>query len=181
MRDRLLTRLFLRRFLENDLISPDADRLEVLSQTCAAIITSGVFVTILLSLGYLSSPFPMPRRTAVQMLRVQFLYATWSMIVMALIAVSEWDALALDSRDTSILGPLPLTRGVIVRAKVTALIMFSAGFVVALNLAPGIIHPTLAVTRLRPRTLTVGTLIAAHLTSTMAARSFRVRRGARTA
>jgi hypothetical protein len=172
VRDRLLARLFLRRFLENDLISPDADRLQILSLTGAAIITSGVFVTIFLSLGYLSSPFPMPRRTAVQMLRVQFLYDTWSMIVMALIAVSEWDALALDSRDTSILGPLPLARGVIVRAKVSALVMFSAGFVVALNLAPGLIHQTLAVTRLRPSTVTVVTLIAAHMTSTMAAGAF---------
>jgi hypothetical protein len=172
VRDRLLARLFLRRFLENDLISPDADRLETLALAWAALITSSVFVTIFLSLGYLSSPFPMPRRTAVQMLRVQFLYATWSMVVMALVAVSVWDALALDSRDTSILGPLPVARGVIVRAKVLALIMFSGGFAVALNLAPGIIHPILAVTRLRPSTLTVGTLIAAHLTSTMAAGAF---------
>jgi hypothetical protein len=146
VRDRLLARLFLRRFLENDLISPDADRLEILSLACAALMTSGVFVTIFLSLGYLSSPFPMPRQTAVQMLRVQFLYDTWSMTVMALVAVSVWDALALDSRDTSILGPLPVARGVIVRAKVSALIMFSASFAVALNLAPGIIHPILAVT-----------------------------------
>ena len=63
---------------------------------------------MLLSLGYLNGPYPLPSRTAVQVFRVQFLYAAWSMTVMALVAVSVWDALALDSRDTQILGPLPV-------------------------------------------------------------------------
>ena len=60
------------------------------------------------------------------MVRVQLLYVTWSMTVMALVAVSVWDAMALDSRDTQILGPLPMARGVILRAKVAALIMFAS-------------------------------------------------------
>ena len=90
--------------------------------------TGGLFVSMLLSLPYLSSPYPLPGRTAANMVRVQFLYAAWSMTVMALVAVSVWDALALDSRDTEILGPLPLARGVIVRAKVSALLLFAAGF-----------------------------------------------------
>jgi hypothetical protein len=116
--DRHLARLFLRRFIENDLISPDADRAHVLAHTCAMLVSGSLFVTFLLSLGYLSSPYALPGRTAVQMLRVQFLYTAWSMIVMALVAVSVWDALDLDSRDTVILGPLPLTGSFIVRAKV---------------------------------------------------------------
>ena len=172
MSDRPLTRLFLQRFVENDLISPDADRVQVLSQAWATLITGGLFVSILLSLPYLSSPYPLPGRTAANMVRVQFLYAAWSSTVMALVAVSVWDALALDSRDTEILGPLPLARGVIVSAKVSALLMFAAGFAVALNVIPAMIHPVSAVSRLRPNTLQVGTLIAAHLTSTTAAAAF---------
>jgi hypothetical protein len=170
--DRPLTRLFLQRFVENDLISPDADRVQVLSQACGALITGGLFVSILLSLPYLSSPYPMPSRTAANMVRVQFLYAAWSITVMALVAVSVWDALALDSRDTEVLGPLPLARGVIVRAKVSALIMFSAGFAAALNVVPAMIHPISAVSRLRPSMLQVATLIAAHIISTTAAAAF---------
>jgi hypothetical protein len=170
--DRPLTRLFLQRFVENDLISPDADRVQVLSQACAAIITGGLFVSVLLSFPYLSSPYAMPSRTAANMIRVQFLYAAWSITVMALVAVSFWDALALDSRDTEILGPLPLKRGVIVRAKVSALIMFAAGFAAALNVLPALIHPISAVSRLRPSLLQVATLIAAHITSTTAAATF---------
>jgi hypothetical protein len=170
--DRPLTRLFLQRFTENDLISPDADRVQVLAQACGALITGGLFVSLLLSLPYLSSPYPMPSRTAANMIRVQFLYAAWSITVMALVAVSVWDALALDSRDAEILGPLPVARGVILRAKVSALIMFSAVFAAALNVVPAMIHPVSAVSRLRPGMLQVATLIAAHITSTTAAAAF---------
>jgi hypothetical protein len=57
------------------------------------------------------------------MIRVQFLFSAWSMTVMALVAVSVWDALSLDHRDTEILGPLPVPRGVIRRAKISALLV----------------------------------------------------------
>jgi len=167
-----LTRLFLRQFIENDFISPDADRLQALSQACAMLITGGLFVSILLSLPYLSSPYAMPSRTAAQMIRVQFLYAAWSMVAMAIVAVSVWDALSLDSRDTEILGPLPVRAVVIVRAKVWALVLFAAGFAAALNVIPAMIHPLAAVSRLRPGMSDVATLIVAHITSTTAAAAF---------
>jgi hypothetical protein len=170
--DRPLTRLFLQRFIENDLISPDADRAQVLSQAFAAILTGGLFVSILLSLPYLGAPYPLVNRNAANMIRVQFLYAAWSSTVMALVAVAVWDAMALDRRDTEILGPLPLARGVIVRAKVSALIMFAAVFAAALNVLPAMIHPVSALSRLRPSLLQVVTLITAHIVSTTAAAAF---------
>jgi hypothetical protein len=170
--DRDLTRLFLRRFIENDLISPDADRAQVLSQACAAIIVGGLFVTTLLSLGHLNGPYSRPAHTALQVFRIELLYAAWSMTVMALVAVSVWDALSLDSRDAQILGPLPVRRAVILRAKVAALVMFAAAFAAALNLAPGLIHPVFALSRHKPTILQVVTLIAAQLTSTTAAAAF---------
>ncbi len=172
MPDRHLTRLFLQRFIENDLISPDADRMQTISQACAILITGGLFVSLFLSLPYLSSPYPMPSRTAANTIRVQFLYSAWSMTVMALVAVSVWDALSLDHRDTEILGPLPLPRGVIIRAKISALIVFAVGFAAALNVVPAMMHPISAVSRLRPSLLQVGTLVAAHIASTTAAAAF---------
>ena len=45
-----------------------------------------------------------------------------SMLVMALIAAVQWDALALDERDTAILGPLPVAPRDIGRAKLSALV-----------------------------------------------------------
>jgi hypothetical protein len=169
---RHLTRLFLRRFGENDVISPDADRLQMVAQACGLLITGGLLVSFALLIPYLHSPYPLPSRTAANMVRVQFLFSAWSMTVMALVAVSVWDGLSLDRRDTEILGPLPLPRSIILQAKVSALVLLAVGFIVALNLIPALMHPTGAVSRLRPSLLHVGTLIAAHFASTTAAAAF---------
>jgi hypothetical protein len=169
---RHLTRLFLRRYSENDMISPDADRLQFVAQACGLLITGGLFVSFSLLVPYLHSPYPLPSRTAANMIRVQFLYSAWSMTVMALVAVSVWDALSLDRRDTEILGPLPLPRGMIRRAKIAALLVVAAGVAAALNVVPALMHPIGAVSRLRPNPLQVGTLVAAHLVSTTAAAAF---------
>lgn len=146
--------------------------MQTISQAWAILLTGGLFVSFFLSLPYLTSPYPLPGRTAANVIRVQFLYSAWSMTVMALVAVSVWDALSLDHRDTEILGPLPLPRGVIIQAKVWALIMFAAGFAAALNVVPAMMHPISAVSRLRPSLLQVGTLVAAHIASTTAAAAF---------
>ncbi|MCA1563079.1 MAG: hypothetical protein LC753_03380 [Acidobacteria bacterium] len=167
----LLTRHFLQRFLENDLISPDADRHEVLSAASAVLIASGLFVTILLGLKYLT-PFQSPGRTAVEVLDDRFFYITCAMIVMALVAVVEWDALGLDARDTSILGPLPINRGDIVRAKLAAVAIFAAGFALALNLAPSMMFSWLVVAKLRAGLLEPLMLAAAQAGICMAAGAF---------
>ena len=146
--------------------------MQTISQAWAILLTGGLFVSFFLSLPYLTSPYPLPGRTAANVIRVQFLYSAWSMTVMALVAVSVWDALSLDHRDTEILGPLPLPRGVIIQAKVWALIIFAAGFAAALNVVPAMMHPISAVSRLRPSLLQVGTLVAAHIASTTAAAAF---------
>ena len=172
MPDRHLTRLFLRRFGENDLIAPDSDRRQFVAQGCAMLITGGLFVSFALLIPYFHSPHPLPSRTAANMIRVQFLFSSWSMTVMALVAVSVWDGLSLDHRDADILGPLPVPRGAIVRAKLSALVLLALGFVAALNVVPALMHPIGAVSRLRPSLLQVGALVAAHLASTTAAAAF---------
>jgi hypothetical protein len=78
MRERLLTRHFLQRFLDNDLISPHADRHETLAVAAAALVTSGLFVSVLLSMKYLFRPFQSPGWTAVVALDDRLLLITWS-------------------------------------------------------------------------------------------------------
>ena len=136
------------------------------------LITGGLFVSFSLLIPYFHSPYPLPSRTAANMIRVQFLFSAWSMTVMAIVAIAVWDALSLDRRDTEILGPLPLPQGVIRRAKIAALLVLAAGFAAALNVVPALMHPIGAVSRLRPNLLQVGTLVAAHLVSTTAAAAF---------
>ena len=55
------------------------------------------------------------------------------MTLMALVAAAQWDALAIDARDASVLGPLPVPRRLLVRAKLTALVLFGAGFALGLS------------------------------------------------
>lgn len=168
---KLLTRHFLQRFLENDLISPDADRHEVLSTASAVLISSGLFVTILLGVKYLG-PFQTPGRTAVGVLDDRFFYIACAMIVMALVALAEWDALGLDARDTSILGPLPINRGDIVRAKLAAVAIFATGFGLALNFMPSLLFSWLVVAKLRVGLLEPITLAAAQAGICLAAGAF---------
>jgi hypothetical protein len=167
MRERLLTRHFLQRFLDNDLISPHADRHETLAVAGAALVTSGLFVSVLLSMKYLFRPFQSPGWTAVVALDDRLLLITWSMVVMALVAVATWDALALDSRDTEILGPLPIPRFVVIKAKVRAVVLFAAGFAFALNLAPSVLHPLLMVAKLPIGLLATIWLIVVHAGMTL--------------
>src|SRR5258708_37803565 len=94
MRDRLLTRLFLQRFVDNDLISPDADRHQTLAVVCSALVTSGLFVTGFLSLKFLFRPFEAPGDTAIVALEDRVFYVADSMVLMAPLAGAARAALA---------------------------------------------------------------------------------------
>ena len=134
MRDRLLVRVFLWRFLEHDLVSPDADRRGVLSAVGGALAALSLFVAILVAAPYQFSNDLPPGLTALRALDDRFLFTASSMLVLAVAAVIQWDALVLDPRDAAVLGPLPLTRGVIVRAKFTATALYAVAVLVMWNL-----------------------------------------------
>ena len=51
-----------------------------------------------------------PGQAAVLSLNDKFFYLALAMIVTALVAASQWDALAIDPRDAAILEPLPVAR-----------------------------------------------------------------------
>src|SRR5918994_580501 len=56
VRDRLLTEHFLRRFVENDLLSPEADSHSALAMVCGGLLTLGLFLSVLISLKFLFMP-----------------------------------------------------------------------------------------------------------------------------
>jgi hypothetical protein len=172
MRDRLLTRHFLQRFLENDLLSPDADRRESIAVIGTSLVSGGLVATMLFALKYLTDPFPSPGRTLVVVLDDRFFYFACSMTIMALMAVAQWDALALDARDTAVLGPLPVPRSAIVRAKLAAVVLFAVGFAVVLNLAPSVLHPAAVIAQLPIGLFAPLLLIAAHAAVTLLAGAF---------
>lgn len=169
---RLLRHHFLRRFLDNDLISPNADRHEVLVLLAAALAVPGLFITVVLLGSKYVIGIPTPGLTSVAALDDKFLYISASMLVMALMAAVQWDALALDERDTAILGALPLDTRDIGRAKLTALVMFVAAFAVMLNGVPSLLFPLLTVSHFHVNVVAVVRMIVVHAAATMGAGAY---------
>ena len=170
---RLLMRVFLRRLIDNDLISPHADRHEALAVLCAMVVSVAVFVTFFVSTNYLAAFIQLPGPTALSALPDRFLFISASMAVSALAALMVWDALALETRDAAILGPLPISARTIIRAKLAAVLVFGAVLAVALNAVPSVLYP--AFLTINMRGMSAGgllRLIAAHATTMVMAGLF---------
>jgi hypothetical protein len=172
MRDRLLIRHFLWRFLEHDLISPNADRHVVLSALGGALVAVSVFMAMLIATPYQFSPDMPPGIVSLSSLDDRFLFTSASMLVMALAALAQWDALALDVRDTAVLGVLPIPRAVIVRTKFIAVTVLAIGVAVAWNLAPTVLRLVAVPSKLGVSLMGALTLTIAHGVTTCAAGAF---------
>src|SRR5690242_2789381 len=105
---RLMVRLFLRRLIDNDLMSPHADRHESLAVVFGVVVSLGVFATFFLSTNYLSTFIQLPGPASLSALSDRFLFIVASIATSALGALMAWDALAIEPRDAAILGPLPV-------------------------------------------------------------------------
>ena len=165
-----LVRHFLQRFLDNDLISPDDHRHQTLSIVGGALAASSLFVAFLLAFQYLLGMTP--GRTAVAALDDAFVFIGSSMLIAGLAALSQWDALSLDARDASILGPLPIPLRVIVCAKLTAVALLLAGVVVTLNILPVALYPWGLAGTLHVGVVGFIRLTLAHAVSTVGAGAF---------
>ncbi len=146
---RLLTRLFVRRLLDNDVISPHADRHDSLGVLYAVIVSLAVFVTFFVSTPYLAAYIQLPGQTALSALPDRFLFIAASLAISALAALLVWDALGLEPRDAAILGPLPIAPWAITRAKLLAALVFGVLFSIAINVVPTILYPTFMTMNLR--------------------------------
>jgi hypothetical protein len=172
MRDRLLVRHFLWRFLEHDLISPETDKRVAVSAIGGTLIAVSLFVAVLIASPYQFSPEMPPGVASLSALDDRFLFTSASMLVLALVAVAEWDALALDARDTSALGVLPIPRAVIVRTKLVAVGLLAAAAAVAWNLVPTVLRWVAVPAWLHVSIMGALTLSFAHSVAAVAAGAF---------
>ena len=168
----LLTKLFLRQFLENDLISPDADRTQLLAVVGAMVVCLTLFISVFISFNYVVVVLS-PGQAAVMALDDRFFFIAVAMVVAALVAASQWDALAIDPRDAAILEPLPVPFAAIRRAKLAAVAILGAAVAIALNACPSVIFPWLLVFNFRelPAVLILW-MIAVHAVITFTAAVF---------
>lgn len=172
MAERLLRSHFVRRFLDNDLLSPDADRRETLAALSGIVMGGGLFLTLLMSVKFVLQVLQSPARTAVPALNDRFFFFGLSMAVMALAALASWHALSLDARDLAILGPLPIERRTIVRAKLGSLALVASGTCIVVNGVTSLLYPVLLVAKLPLSFGSMGLLILAHAVAAVAAGAF---------
>jgi len=169
---RLLTRHFLRQFLENDLISPEADRTQLLAVVGAMVLCLTMFISVSVSANYVMVIL-MPGQLAVTSLDDKFFYLSLGMITTALLAASQWDNLAIDPRDVSILEPLPVRAGTIRRAKLSAVAILGATVAVGVSVFPSVVFPWLLVYNLRQLSLiSLFGIMATHAVVAVAASAF---------
>lgn len=141
---RLLVRHFVRGYLSTDLAG--GERQAALS--AAVLFSPGLFLTVVLASKYVMTPFPMPGHSALAGFADRLLIFGGSMVIMALVAVVQWDRLSVDARDASILGVLPLRHGQIVQAKWMATALFAGAAALLLNAVPSLIYPIISIGRL---------------------------------
>lgn len=137
---RILTAHFFDRLLCNDLLAPNGEAQASLAFVLAGLAVPGLWLSLGLVFSY-SSPFIAPSERLLMALHHKYQFISVSMIVMALVATLQWDAVGLDARDLANLGPLPVPPGALLRAKVLALLMLMAAFAVALNAIPSLAFP----------------------------------------
>jgi len=137
----LLTRLFVRRLIDNDLISPHADRHESLAVVYAFVVSLATFVTFFISTDYLAAFIQLPGPTALSALSDRFLFIAGSITITALSALLVWDSLALEPRDAAILGPLPIHARALTRAKLAAAALFGVLSAIGVNAVPAVVYP----------------------------------------
>jgi hypothetical protein len=137
---RLLVRHFLRRFLDNDLVSPTTDSHANVALFLALLIAPNLVGSVLLLLVY-SNAWLTPSMRLFIGLGDKLAFLCTSMILTALVTVVEWDALWLDARDNAILRPLPIRARTLVGAKLAALGLFVATVAALLNAAPSLLFP----------------------------------------
>jgi uncharacterized membrane protein YagU involved in acid resistance len=167
----VLTRHFLRTFLENDLISPDADRAQLLAIVGAGIVSLTTFLSLFGSFRYASLGLT-PGQAALSALNDRSSWLALSMVLTALVAATQWDALAVDTRDTTILEPLPLRTSTIRRAKIAAVGMLGAGVAILVNAVPSAVFPWMLVFQQPVTVAGMFTLNLAHAAFSTAAAAF---------
>ena len=136
----LLRRLFFRRFFDNDLVSPNGSGFDNMGLVFAALAVPGLLSAAPLMFTYMNR-YITPGQRLLMALDDKFTFLSLSMIVMGIVTVVEWDALALDARDTANLGPLPIPRRTLLAAKLGAIGLFILAFAAAINAAPAVVYP----------------------------------------
>jgi hypothetical protein len=146
-----LTRHFFKRFLNLEFISEESDAHLDVAQILAVLVFPGAYFAIERFWVYDFTYWHFtPNSYRMLTLTDQCLYVFFSMIVIGMVAVLEWDRLFPDERDYANLMPLPLRIKTIFYAKAAALAKFMGLFILAVAGTPVVLYPLMSSRGLRP-------------------------------
>ncbi|HTV08646.1 MAG TPA: hypothetical protein VMD97_06355 [Candidatus Aquilonibacter sp.] len=123
---RELTRHFFRRFFENDVVQSAEGTVTTVVRALSIVAVPGLMFAFWLQNQYIRRP-PWGR------IEDEYFFVMFSFVVMAGVAIFEWEMLFPDRLDFIVLTPLSLRRWQMPAAKATALAMFLGLFLVAAN------------------------------------------------
>ncbi|HEV2245547.1 MAG TPA: hypothetical protein VGW37_02740 [Terriglobia bacterium] len=141
-----LTEHFFRRLFDSEFISRDAEAHLGVMHILALLAVPAVFYTFYVSpvYGYVYWHFSWSLYDTV-CISDQCRYVLFSMVVIGIVTVVEWDRLFPDGRDYAILMPLPLKLRNIFCAKIAALLIFVGLFILAVAGFPTVFYPVIEV------------------------------------
>jgi hypothetical protein len=154
----VLVRHFFDRFSDNESLAPQADASANLGATLALLAMPGAFLVFLLLSVTLSGW---------GLVTFRYFYISYTMLTMAFIVVFRWGALFPDARDYLILTPLPLRTITVFAAKVSALAIILALFLLDVTIFGMLMWPAVDRTGGNP-----WRVMASHATATGAAGIF---------
>ncbi len=167
---RELARHFFSRFFDNDLVSADGDMRSTVVNILAILAAPGMLLPFLFMTKYSNMQrMPLYVRDLASLGEKEF-FICFSMTVMGLVTVIEWEMLFPDRRDYANLAPLPIRLRTMFGAKIVALLAFLAVFSLAINAFSPIMFPAVVTTK--------GTLASVlgfarcHVISVLAANTF---------
>ncbi|HEV7136207.1 MAG TPA: hypothetical protein VGN43_06205, partial [Steroidobacteraceae bacterium] len=129
-----LTRHFFRRFFENDIIQSGQDTQTTVIRALSAVAAPGLMFAFWLQNQYV-------RRTSWGRVEDEYFFVMFSFVVMAAVAIFEWEMLFPDRLDFLVLTPLSLPTWQMPAAKVIALAMFLGLFVIASSIFGDLMLP----------------------------------------
>lgn len=117
---------FFRRFFENDVLQATGDTVTTVVRALSIVAAPGLMLAFFLQNAY-------PARSAWGRVEDHYFFVLYSMLVMAGVAVFEWEMLFPDRLDFLVLSPLPVRGRVMLAAKAGALGLFLGLVLLAAN------------------------------------------------
>lgn len=168
-----LAQHFFSRFFDNDLVAintEDADMRATVVNILAMLAAPGMLLPFLFMSKYTNlQRLPMYVRDLASLGEKEF-FLCFSMTVMGLVTVIEWEMLFPDRRDYANLTPLPIRLRTMFGAKIAALLAFLTVFSVAINAFSPVMFP--AVVTQKDPLMSMVVFARCHILSILAANTF---------